>query len=142
MSHSNQASCLSSLNTGMALAIMTQVAQMLEALSITGETGSIDLRSLPLTEADRKQLEDLLGQGEVKAELEVAGTSTVRETAYPGAWWIRHLGAGGKLSSEEIAICPVPGILAAHPADIDASAARIKHTLDEIEQIQPEATHG
>jgi hydrogenase-1 operon protein HyaF len=114
----------------MAWSVMTEIGPLLEALAATGEPGSIDLRSLPLTEADRDELERLLGRGEVQAELEVAGSSEVWETGYPGAWWVRHRGAGGKVASEEIAVCRVPDILMTHPVDIEAAAQRIRETLD------------
>ena len=136
------AHCQTGLVTGMALSIMAEVARMLEALADKGESGSIDLRSLPLTDADRDQLEELMGRGEVKAELEVSGDSTVWETSYPGAWWIRHHGAGGKVSSEEISICPVPAILSAHPADIEAAANRIKNAIAELNPSQADASNG
>jgi hydrogenase-1 operon protein HyaF len=136
------AHCQTGLVTGMALSIMAEIARMLEALADKGESGSIDLRSLPLTNADRDQLEELMGRGEVKAELEVSGDSTVWETSYPGAWWIRHRGAGGKISSEEISICAVPAILSAHPADIEAAANRIKNAIAELNPSQAEASNG
>ena len=136
------AHCQTGLVTGMALSIMAEVARMLEALADKGESGSIDLRSLPLTDADRDQLKELMGRGEVKAELEISGDSTVWETSYPGAWWIRHHGAGGKVSSEEISICPVPAILSAHPADIEAAANRIKNAIAELNPSQAEASNG
>ena len=142
MNQPTGAPCQTSQVTGMALSIMTEVSRMLEALAATGETGSIDLRSLPLTDADRDQLEELMGRGEVQAELEVSGDSTVWETSYPGAWWVRHRGAGGKISSEEISICPVPAILSAHPVDIEAAAKRIKRTITELNPSQAEASNG
>lgn len=124
------APCQTSQLTGMAHSVMAEVARLLEALANDGQTGSIDLRSLPLTDADRQQLEELLGRGEVVAELEVAGRSSVWETAYPGAWWIRHRGAEDKISSEEIAVCPVPDILVTHAADIESAATRLRRVLD------------
>ena len=142
MTQASGAHCQTSLVTGMALSIMAEVARMLKALADKNETGSIDLRSLPLTDADREQLEELMGRGEVKAELEVSGDSTVWETSYPGAWWIRHRGAGGKISSEEISICPVPAIFSAHPADIEAAVNRIKNAIAELNPSQAEASNG
>ena len=65
----------------------------------------------------------------MRAELELAGRSEVWETAYPGAWWVRHLGAGDRIASEEIAVCPVPEILQAHPDDISSSARRLSQDL-------------
>lgn len=136
------APCQTENTTGMARSVLAEVARMLEDLAKNGNTGSIDLRSLPLTDADRQQLEELLGRGEVVAELELAGNSTIRETAYAGVWWIRHRGAGDRISSEEIAVCPVPEILVTHPADIDSAAQRIKQELLEIHHTQSEASDG
>jgi hydrogenase-1 operon protein HyaF len=124
-------SCLDGQATGMAWSVMAEVGRLLEELANRGQTASIDLRSLPLTDADRAELEALLGRGEVRVELDLAGRSEIWETGYPGAWWIRHRGAGDRISSEEIAVCPVPEILATHPADIEAAARRLCRTLRE-----------
>lgn len=125
------ANCTDGRITGMAWSVLAEIGRRLESLGATGQTAAIDLRSLPLTDADRAQLETLLGRGEVRAELELAGRSEVWETAYPGAWWVRHLGAAGRIASETIAICPVPEILAAHPADVQAGARRLLRELDQ-----------
>ena len=135
-------SCLDGQTTGMARSVLAEVGRLLEDLAATGQTASIDLRSLPLTDADRTQLTELLGPGEVTAELEAGGRSTVRETAFAGVWWICHRGAGDKVASEEIAVCPVPSILAAHPADIAAAARRIQRTLTETTPGPAENAHG
>ena len=136
----SSAPCLSEQLTGMAYSVLAEVGRLLDALSAEGRSGAIDLRSLPLTDADRAHLTELLGPGEVSAELDVGGRSTVRETAYPGVWWICHRGAGDKVASEEIAVCPVPSILVSHPADIAAAARRIQNTLAETNPGQAEAS--
>ena len=130
MQRDNAAPCLSDRATGMALSVLAEVSRMLVTLAGSGEPGSIDLRSLPLSDADRAQLEELLGRGEVQVELELAGASEVWETAYPGVWWIRHRGAEGKIATEEISICPIPQILITHPADIEAAASRLRKELE------------
>ena len=140
--NSPAAPCTTEMRTGMAHSVLAEVASLLAALAERGETGSVDLRSLPMTDADRNELEELLGRGEVSAELEVAGHSEIWETAYPGAWWVRHRGAGDRISSEEIAVCPVPEILAAHPADIRAAVERIRQDLKENKPSKAEAKHG
>jgi hydrogenase-1 operon protein HyaF len=130
MKRDNGAPCMSQQTTGMAYSILAEIGQMLNSLSERGETGGIDLRSLPMTDADRKQLQDMLGQGEVRVEMDLAGASEIWETSYPGVWWIRHKGAGDKISTEEIAITPAPEILFSHPADIAEAAERIQQELD------------
>lgn len=122
--------CYSGLQTGMALAVAAEVADRLEALARNGQTSAVDLRSLPLTRADLAELEELLGKGEVEVRLEVVGRTLIWETAYAGAWWIRHLGAGEQVASEQIAITPLPEILKSHPEDITAAAQRIRLDLD------------
>jgi hydrogenase-1 operon protein HyaF len=136
------APCQTEQVTGMARSVLAEIAGMLRALADDGTTGSIDLRSLPLTEADRQQLEEALGQGEIRAELELAGRSSVWETRYPGAWWVRHRGAQDTISSEEIAVCRVPEILKSHPADITAAALRMEQELKQTPSIHSEASNG
>jgi len=131
MKRDNGAPCISQQSTGMAYSILAEIGQLLEALSANGEAGSIDLRSLPMTDADREQLEELLGRGEVQAELDLAGASEVWETSYAGVWWIRHKGAGDKIASEEIAVTAVPEILITHPVDIEAAATRLRDDLSQ-----------
>ncbi|MBX5454933.1 MAG: hydrogenase expression/formation protein [Acidobacteriia bacterium] len=118
-----------SLRTGVAQAVLSEIALLLENLAATGQAGAIDLRSLPLTEADRAELEEHLGRGEVEARLAVVGASEVWETAYAGVWWIRHLGAEGEIASETIAVTRVPEILMTHPADVEAAAARLQELI-------------
>lgn len=124
----------------MAWSVLGEVLRLLETLADDGPGGTIDLRSLPLTQSDRSELESLLGHGEVCAELELAGRSEVWETAYPGAWWIRHLGAGGRVAAELIAVCPVPDIFAAHPVDVRAGTRRLGRLLST--QGHPENPHA
>lgn len=130
MALDSAAPCLSDRATGMALSVLAEIGRMLEALSESGQAGAIDLRSLPLSDVDRAQLEEVLGRGEVRAELELAGNSEVWETTYPGVWWIRHRGAGDKIATEEISVCAIPEILITHPVDIKAAAGRLREELE------------
>jgi hydrogenase-1 operon protein HyaF len=130
MQRDSAAPCLSERATGMALSVLAEISRMLENLAASGQPGFIDLRSLPLSDADRAQLEELLGRGEVQLELDLAGASEVWETAYSGVWWIRHRGAGGKIATEEIAVCRIPELLLSHPADIEAAAGRLRQELE------------
>ena len=82
-----------------------------------------------MTDADRIELDERLGRGEVRVELSVAGTSEVWETAYAGVWWIRHFGSGDRAASEQIAVTRVPEVLLAHPADLHVAALRLKRQL-------------
>ena len=130
MPRDSAAPCLSERATGMALSVLTEIHQMLESLAESGRKGSIDLRSLPLSDTDRAELEQALGHGEVQATMDLAGDTEVWETTYPGVWWIRHKGAGGKIATEVISVCRIPEILKTHPVDIEAAAARLKQELE------------
>lgn len=116
--------------TGLAQSVLREVAARLAALADSGETAAIDLRSLPLTPADRRELEDSLGRGEVVASLTVTGSSQVWETSYSGVWWVRHFGAGEQIAAERIEIAAVPEILVAQRADIAAAVRRVREDLE------------
>lgn len=118
------------IRTGMADALLREIAVLLQAFAESGAGAIIDLASLPLTPADRRELEERLGRGEVTATVDVAGLSEVWETAYSGAWWVRHLGAGERIAAESIVIAAVPDILAAHPDDARAAAQRLLDSLE------------
>jgi hydrogenase-1 operon protein HyaF len=120
------APCLTTLCTGMANAVLSEISDRLGVLADTGEPSVVNLRGLPMTVADLKELEESLGRGEVSVSLEVAGASEIWETRYSGVWWVRHLGTGGQVATEEIAVTPFPEILRAHTQDIQAAAARIR----------------
>ena len=120
------APCLTTLRTGMANAVLSEISDRLGVLADTGEPSVVNLRGLPMTVADLRELEESLGRGEVSVSLEVAGTSEIWETRYSGVWWVRHLGTGGQVATEEIADTPFPEILRAHTQDIQAAAARIR----------------
>jgi hydrogenase-1 operon protein HyaF len=136
--------CYSNLATGMARAVVAEIADRLQALAASGSESVIDLRSLPLTEADIAELEEWLGEGEVNARIDVIGETEVRETGYAGVWWIRHLGAGQQVAAEEIAITPVPEILRSQAEDVALAASQIRKQLeaDESAGEEREAIHG
>jgi hydrogenase-1 operon protein HyaF len=119
------------IRTGMAQSLLHEIARRLTQLAETGEVSAIDLRSLPMTTADRSELEDRLGRGEIEALLTVTGTSEIWETRYAGVWWVRHFGAGERVAAEQIEITKAPQILASHPDDVAAAAERLRDHLSE-----------
>lgn len=144
MTARNSNLCYSGLATGMAGAVLAEIAERLQQLSAGGADSVIDLRSLPLTDADIAELEERLGRGEVSARVEVIGETEIHETAYAGVWWIRHLGAGQQVAAEEIAITPVPEILRSQAEDIELATSRIQEQLeaDRSARDEREAIHG
>jgi hydrogenase-1 operon protein HyaF len=115
--------------TGMADAVLSEIASLATQCGETGGSAAIDLTSMPLTRQDREAIAARLGRGEVEATIESAGRSEVWETAYAGVWFVRHLGLDGKVATETIEICAAPLILFSHPDDRRAAAARLGEDL-------------
>ena len=123
------APCQTELKTGMAWSVLAEIHTLLKALVRNGTPAAVDLRSLPLTTADRDELEQLLGKGELKCSLSLMGSTEVWETAFTGVWWIRHLGAEDQVSSESIEISLIPEILKSHPDDAALAELRLAERL-------------
>lgn len=124
-------------NTGMAQAILAELIQHLPELALSGTQHVIDLTSLPMTESDKRELESLLGRGEVSVTLETIGDSQIFETGYSGIWWVRHYTADKQLISELLEIATVPEIIKSHPEDVQASAVALKKLIDPDETGEP-----
>ncbi len=114
------------VETGMADAILMELADFLETFAKEQTPHSIDLHSLPMNDADRAALKQALGQGEVNITLQSMGESQIYETAYAGIWWLSHFDTEGRLLTELIEICSVPAILIPHQEDISRAAVTLK----------------
>lgn len=115
---------------GLAESVLREIVERLALLAASGATAAIDLHSLPMTPADRGELERRLGRGEVTVKLDVGGTSELWETGYSGVWWVRHLGAADRVAVERIEIAAIPEILVAHDEDIAAAAVRAREEVE------------
>jgi hydrogenase-1 operon protein HyaF len=110
-------------------ALLAEVASLLERLASDGRPGAIDLRSLPMSPADRLSLRRALGEGEVEATMTVDGPSNIRETGVPGVWWVEHHDRDGKVSAEFLDIACVPDLLARAPEEVAAGATELRALL-------------
>ena len=115
-------------SSSMVQALLCELAQHLQNLAQHDQSQTIDLSSLPISDADRCELERLLGRGEVEITLNTLGQSLIHETTYSGIWWIKHFSADDKLLSELIEVSRVPAIIHSHPDDIAVAAEQIAHT--------------
>lgn len=122
--------CAAVGHTGLTLPVLREIATLLKNFVETGECGAIDLRSLPMSDIDRNELETALGHGEIHANLMVAGQSEVWETFYSGVWWLRHFGASHEVASETILITEVPDILKSDMNDIKRAFVRLDTDLN------------
>jgi hydrogenase-1 operon protein HyaF len=110
-------------------ALVFELTQMMERLAATGKPDSIDLRSLPMTPAERTRLQALLGTGEVRATLGAGGVSTFIETRYAGLWWVEHRDPAGEVIAELFEVTPVPQILASSLSEVGAGARELRSAL-------------
>jgi hydrogenase-1 operon protein HyaF len=110
-------------------AVLHELTAALTRLLELGETSAIDLRGLPLSPADYELLEEGLGRGEVRAELDALGRSSIAETAFAGIWWTRHYNSDGTLASELLEVTFCPEILRSHPVDAGLGLHRLRAML-------------
>ena len=109
--------------------LLAEIAQLLEALARNGGDARLDLRALGLTVEDYAALRAALGEGAVDAHVTSTESTDVRETRFPGVWWVKHYGDSGAIEAEFLEICRVPEILASPEEDIARGLAELKARL-------------
>lgn len=115
--------------TGMAEALMHEIAEAMQGLAADGAPRTVTLRGLPIGPADYRVLRDRLGTGEVEAVVTCEGRVEISETRYHGVWWVRAHDRDGTITSEHVEVARVPMLLEADPADIAADAAALAATF-------------
>ena len=116
--------------------ILNEVVHAIDRLLEAEEPTVIDLAGLPFGPGELKRLEETLGSGELHAELDALGASHIRETAYPGVWWLEHRNAADEIVGRYIEITKTPEILMSQDADILAGRARLGEMLEDKEARQ------
>ncbi len=111
--------------------ILSEILHALDRLLDEGETTVIDLGRLPFGPGEIEKLEQTLGTGEISAELDALGASRIRETIYPGVWWLEHYNAASELAGRYIEITRVPDILKSQDADVAAGRARLHERISQ-----------
>lgn len=110
--------------------ILNEVRHALDKLLGTNEPTTIDLASLPFGPGELEHLEATLGTGELSAKLDALGTSSIRETAYPGVWWLEHRNAFDEVVGRYLEITRTPEILSSQDADIIAGRAHLEDKFE------------
>ncbi len=118
--------------TGQAEAVLTEIVEMLGRLLETGVGDSIDLRSLPLSPADKLWLDAKLGKGEVAINIDAGGRSLVTETAISGVWKVEHRDIEGRMVAELIEVAAVPEIVKPHKTDIEKAYGNLRTSLKQF----------
>lgn len=116
---------------GNVVPILNEIVHALDRLMDDDEPTAIDLSSLPFAPGELERLEEFLGVGELTAELQALGRSRIRETKYPGVWWLEHRNTADEVVGRYIEITRTPEILKSQDADIGAGRARLRLDLDE-----------
>ncbi len=93
--------------------VLFEVMHALDRLLDEDIPTTIDLAGLPFGPGELDQLENMLGQGELVAELDALGLSRIGETAYPGVWWIVHRNANNEITGRylEVTRCSANPVL-------------------------------
>ncbi len=106
--------------------ILEEIETKLAALVATGEDSAVDLGRHPMPATEYRQLWFALAPGRVSAMGAAPQHCEVRETNYPGVWWVtrydrrEEVGPEGievGFASEVIEIGLVPSILRCSPED-------------------------
>ncbi len=122
------------LPTGIANAVISEAISYLRGLADGGERQIIDLKGLPMSQGDLRQLQETLGRGEVTASVDAAGPTEIFETRYPGLWWVRYQNADGQVVAEQLVVGRVPEILETPLDDVRDSVARLEEQLNKLEE--------
>jgi hydrogenase-1 operon protein HyaF len=110
--------------------ILNEVLHAIDRLLETDEPTTIDLAGLPFGPGELEHLEATLGTGELSAKLDALGTSRIRETVYPGVWWLEHRNAFDEVVGRYIEVTRTPEILSSQDADIVAGRARLEDQFE------------
>ena len=111
--------------------LLNEILHAIDRLLDTGEATTIDLASLPFGPCELEHLEATLGTGELSARLDALGTSRIRETAFPGVWWLEHRNAHDEVVGRYVEVTRAPDILSSQDADITAGRAQLENQLDQ-----------
>lgn len=89
-------------------ALLHEIVKLLEQLLENDEPSHIDLRAIPLGQEDMQMLADVLGEGDINAEVLEPANTRISATGIPGVWWVVQLDESEQVIGEfiEINYCP------------------------------------
>lgn len=121
----------SKISLGTLLPLLHEIRHALNKLLNQQEETAIDLRNFPLSQQDKQTLFQVLGKGEIQAELTALGRSLIWETQLPGLWVVEHYNTDDILLSQSLEITGIPSILIAPPEDIQQGLEQLQDWLKE-----------
>jgi hydrogenase-1 operon protein HyaF len=122
--------------TGHAIAreVLQKVRAALAEWLTTGKAEAIDLKNVPrMGPATYQYLKDALSSGEVTIVIKAEVRVEIRETQYPGVWWVTHINDQGDIVTEIIEVTEIPAILKPHILDVGDGLQRLEQVLRGLE---------
>jgi len=117
-------------STGNVEPLLHEIRHALLRIADGGEGTTIDLGSLPLAPGEESRIEQLLGQGEVRAELDALGPTLVQETRYPGVWFITHRNPEQEVVARFIEVTRMPELLLSQTDDMRRAVVELERQLN------------
>jgi hydrogenase-1 operon protein HyaF len=117
------------IETGNVRPLLHEIRHALARLAQDEEGTVIDLRSLPLAAGEEMRIEQALGEGQVRAELDALGPTIVQETSYSGVWLITHLNTDKEIVARFIEVTRMPDVLMSQTEDIQMGMERLFDAL-------------
>ncbi|MGI9321852.1 MAG: hydrogenase expression/formation C-terminal domain-containing protein [Thiogranum sp.] len=109
--------------------ILNQITAMLETLISSGQASNIDLQREPLSPQDHAKLRDMLGHGELAAELDCLGPTQIMETGVSGVWWVTHYREDRRVVGEFIEVTTCPDMLVTSAQELASGLSRLRSRL-------------
>lgn len=116
-------------NTGNLLPILHEIEHALRRLIDGDEATVIDLMSIPLAPGEGEQLDRILGEGEVRVEMQALGPSVIQESVYSGVWIVTHYNAAQEVMARRIEITRMPDILMSQADDVLSGLGQLEELL-------------
>jgi hypothetical protein len=110
-------------------ALLHEIVKLLEQLLEHDEPSHIDLRAIPLGQEDMQMLAEVLGEGDINAEVLEPANTRISATGIPGVWWVVQLDESEQLIGEFIEINYCPEALIAISEDIRDGREALKARL-------------
>jgi hydrogenase-1 operon protein HyaF len=117
------------MSSGNVPSLLHEIRHALGLLLEGGVSTTIDLKRIPLAPGEEERIVQILGSGEIHAELQAYGRSDFTETAYPGVWLVTHFDVDGGQTARFIEITRVPEMLCSHADDISSGLKRLQGFL-------------
>lgn len=118
------------------LPLLHEIRHALARYHASGVETTIDLRRIPMTEADERELESFLGVGEVRIELRALGASHIHETRFPAVWHVVHENTEGEVAGKFVCVASIPELVVAAPEDATRGLRALE---DRLAALAPDA---